>query len=144
MIFSGQPTLEKYSPTPTHLLYCQCGFELPLRNEGLLKKSILELQKMQYIFSYFFQKIRQNRPTSKSRPAHGLAGLAFRYGPVKWTLTVNSYLINLWLESLIVLQNLVFTKFWKFQCSICTYWLRQCFELLKKGHYFGIKGHYLG
>ena len=28
MIFSGQPTLEKYSPTTTHLLYCPCRFEI--------------------------------------------------------------------------------------------------------------------
>ena len=79
VIFSGQPTLEKYRYPPTIV---PVVFELPPRNEELLKKCILKLKKkLLYSFPHFCQKIRQNRFTSKSRPAHGQAGLAFHYGP---------------------------------------------------------------
>ena len=40
------------------------------------------------------------------------------------------------------LYTLIWTKI--FQFSLCTHSFRWCFESLEKGHYFGVKGHYLG
>ena len=79
--FSGQPTLEKYPPTPTHLLLSMWFLNCPWGMKGFLRKRYWNCKKLQHSFPHSCKKIRQNRHTSKSRPAHGLAGLACRYSP---------------------------------------------------------------